>query len=287
MGKQVIIHKNNSNNFHSRLGKQVIIHKKIEEQNEKTFKKNWYDQNFKIMLNKKGDVVKEEIVTQTYFDKKSNIHLISSTYDEDYYGYRITVLDYKVNIMDTSKMQKTSPSQHLMKRSFILKTDWLTYSNGISENAYEESNNRCVYSQLEDILLRPKTGISKKRINGQKVTQESLFEYFQEIIYKYELFNKYPDFNIESGVSGELLSYLCQTIERNMYGYDANSKCFISVTEFSSKNYCPIVFYKMHEHFYLIDDATTIRSIAESNKHDAKKIISSTIIDEVDRKSVV
>ena len=36
----------------------------------------------------------------------------------------------------------------------------------------------------------------------------------------------------------------------------------------------------MHEHFYLIDDATTIRSIAESNKHDEKKIISSTIIDE-------
>ena len=47
-------------------------------------------------------------------------------------------------------------SQHLMKRSFILKTDWLTYSHGISQNSFEESNNRCVYSQLEDILLRPK-----------------------------------------------------------------------------------------------------------------------------------
>ena len=66
-----------------------------------------------------------------------------------------------------------------------------------------------------------------------------------------------------------------------MYGYDANSKCFISVTEFSSKNYSPIVFYKMHEHFYLIDDATTIRSIAESNKHEQKKVISSTITEEV------
>ena len=81
------------------------------------------------MLNKTGDVVKEDIVTQTYFDYKTNINLISSTYDEDYYGYRITVSDYKVNIMDTSKMQQTSPSQHLMKRSFILKTDWLTYSH--------------------------------------------------------------------------------------------------------------------------------------------------------------
>ena len=210
--------------------------------------------------------------------KKSDIHLIAYSHEEEVSGYT----SYKVNIMDTSKMQNTPPSQHLMKRSFILKNDWLTYSYGISKNAFEESNNdRCVYNQLENILLHPKSGISKKRINGKKVTQESLFEYFQEIIYKYELFNKYPNFTIESGVSAELLSYLCQTIEQNMYGYDANSKCFISVTKFSSKNYSPIVFYKMHEHFYLIDDATCVRSIAETNKHNAKKIISTTIIDEV------
>ena len=37
----------------------------------------------------------------------------------------------------------------------------------------------------------------------------------------------------------------------------------------------------MHEHFYLINDASTIRSIAESNKHDQKKVVSSTITEEI------
>ena len=137
--------------------------------------------------------------------------------------------------MDTSKTQNTPQSQQQI----------LYFKNKLANLfTFLESNNRCVYSQLEDILLRPKTGISKKRINGAKVTQESLFKYFQEIIYKYELFNKYPNFTIESGVSSELFAHLCQTIERNMYGYDANSKCFISVTEFHLKIIVRLFFIK-------------------------------------------
>ena len=46
-------------------------------------------------------------------------------------------------------------------------------------------------------------------------------------------------FIIESSVSAELISYLCKDIERNMYYYSANLKCFVSITEFSSKNYSP------------------------------------------------
>ena len=49
---------------------------------------------------------------------------------------------------------------------------YVQYSQGISQSAYEESDNDCcVYRQLENVLLNPKTGIAKKRINGTKVSQ--------------------------------------------------------------------------------------------------------------------
>ena len=52
----------------------------------------------------------------------------------------------------------------MMKRCFILKTGWLQYSLGISQSAYEESDNDCcVYRQSENVLLNPKTGKKKKK----------------------------------------------------------------------------------------------------------------------------
>ena len=79
LGKQVVIHKSNGNNFHHRLGREVVINKKIEEikihfqlvlQREKIFKKDWFDHDKKIITNKKGTIIQEEVITQTYFDKK-------------------------------------------------------------------------------------------------------------------------------------------------------------------------------------------------------------------------
>ena len=81
-----------------------------------------------MVTNKKGDVVFEEIVTKTYFDKKSNIRLIASTYDEDYYGYDVSVIDYTINFTDTDTMKIIPDIRHMIKRCFILKTDWLQYS---------------------------------------------------------------------------------------------------------------------------------------------------------------
>ena len=143
----------------------------------------------------------------------------------------------------------------------------------------------CVYTQLVSLFLSPKSGIAQKRIRNNKVTIHSLFAFFQEMIRYHELYIKYPNFSIKSGVSTKLIKLLCAEQGRNMYAYDANSKCFSSCCDFSSKNYCPIVFYKMHDHFYLINDSTTIRSIAESNKNqETKKIISTTIIEEIKTK---
>ena len=62
-----------------------------------------------------------------------------------------------------------------------------------------------------------------------------------------------------------------------MYAYDEDEKIFHSVTSSNSKNYCPVVFYKMNGHCYLINNKSIISSAAETNKNVATKIISITI----------
>lgn len=59
---------------------------------------------------------------------------------------------------------------------------------------------------------------------------------------------------MDSGVSAFLLSLLCKNLKRNMYAYDEDNRVFLSVTDYTSKNHSPIIFYKMHGHCYLIDD---------------------------------
>ena len=257
------------------------VHFQLVLQLEKTFKKNWYDPSVHAVTYKKDETVIEELITHTYYDKPSTAGSYAYEFNKESSGYRTCVSGYAMNVMDTGSFVGSNQSSHMMRRSFVLKTDWLKYSEGISEKAFQDNDeDMCVYNQLEEILLRPKTGIPKKYIMGKVINKHNLFLYFQYIINHHDLREKYTNFNINSGVSTEMLKFLCNELERNMYAYDANSKCFDSITHFTSKNYSPVVFYKMHEHFYLINDATTIRSIAESNKHSAKKIISTTIIDD-------
>ena len=87
---------------------------------------------------------------------------------------------------------------------------------------------------------------------------------------------------MDTGVSSELIAELCKATKRNMYAYNFCDKIFDSITYQTSKNYCPIVFYKYHGHMYLIDKPDIIRSVAESNKKTATKIVSMTTPDEKD-----
>ena len=173
---------------------------------------------------------------------------------------------------------KKPKHQIMMKKGFILKNDWLQYSQGITKDAYKETDDKCVYYQLEQFLLNPPTGNPTKFINKSKTSEEALFKYFND------LNEDEKDFNVSSGVSTEMISKLCKDIKRNMYAYDENNKCFYNVTCNDSKHYCPIVFYCMNGHFYLINDPKCMRSVAECNKPTAKKIKSSSLDNEQEEK---
>ena len=189
-----------------------------------------------------------------------------------------TVISYDVKYMDEKiKTISKSKSKQLMKRSFALKCDWLKYSNSISKMAYQNTDDKCVYYQISQFLLNPPTGNPTKFINSERTSEEALFGYFKSLIGEELEVEDYSQFNIKSGVSTEMVAKLCKDIKRNMYAYDADNKMFNSVTCNTSKNYCPIIFYKANGHMYLIDDAKTIRSVAECNKTTAKKINTSSI----------
>jgi len=188
-------------------------------------------------------------------------------------GYKKSkVKNSKIEYFNKKQMKAKPKNQIMMKEAYILKNDWLRYSQGICEKAYEETNNTCVYYQLSNFLLNCPTGRPTKFINGKRTSEEALYEFFKNCdSVKYE--NEFDKF---SGVSTMMISELCMAIKRNMYAYDEDDKVFDSVTIYDSKNYCPICFYKLNGHFYLINDPSCFKSIAESNKRE-KKVISDTI----------
>ena len=63
----------------------------------------------------------------------------------------VKLMGYKIVVMDTNVLQekyKKPRSKVMMKNAFILKNDWLSYSKGIIKEAYDDSDDKCVYYQL-------------------------------------------------------------------------------------------------------------------------------------------
>ena len=151
----------------------------------------------------------------------------------------VRLISYDIVVMDTSILQdkyKKLKSKRMKKNAFILKNDWLAYSKGIMKEAYEQTDNKCVYYQLEKFLSNPPSGNPTKFINKQRLSQEALDNYFNQAN------EEEKDFFIQSGVSTEMIAKLCKDTKRNMHAYDEDNKCFYNVLSNDSKIYCPIVF---------------------------------------------
>lgn len=253
---------------------------------EKTYTKKYYDKTDNTQHSIGESSINPVIMSPVYHDYIRNAsNIANDTYNISDSFFNSVVTNVEITIMNTDLYNGSESSTHLMTSSFILRHDWLKYSHGISEDAYVNSDDQCVYFQLLKYVThmdrsRKYTGRPNIRLNGKKLnSEEVIFDFLQNIIKKNTWSHKYPDFNIKSGVSSELIRELCKQLKRNMYAYDSESKIFDIYIEGDSKNYSPIIFYKLNGHMYLIDDKSVIRSVAESNKME-KKIISSTFHDE-------
>ena len=85
----------------------------------------------------------------------------------------------------------------------------------------------CVYYQLTKYLLEPPSGNPTKFILKRRTSEEALFKFFEQYIHEHSLYNAYPDFSMNSGVSVELIAGLCEEINRNMSAYDEDDNSSI------------------------------------------------------------
>jgi hypothetical protein len=183
-----------------------------------------------------------------------------------------TVINYRLERSLTLTIKEER--KHKMRRAFIVKNDWFRYLEGVADYAYKNNENKCVYYQLSQFLLNPPTGIPQKRIGKQKMSPEAIYDFLAE---NYGRYYDDEEFNMDSGVSTEMIERICHELKRNMYAYNAENKVFSCIKSYSSKNYCPIVFYKYAGHFYILDKPDSIRSVAESNKANSTSVISNLV----------
>ena len=180
-------------------------------------------------------------------DLNAKIDTYVKNYDMDGSEAHAHVKSHSMNVLDVSSINENarSESKQLMKASFIIKSDWLKYAQGIAKSAFIDTDGECVYYQLSKFLNNPPTGNKKEYIGhrgrNRKTDKQGLFEFFQENVSRFE----YPNFNIKSGVSTEMIMSYCIAEKRSFYAYNSDNKCFSKyITD--SKHYCPIIYYKMN-----------------------------------------
>ena len=229
----------------------------------------------------------KDIVTDPFTRPVKDILGIINKFNDDE-GYKsVKVISSKVNYLNTEKLKKERKPKikMMMKRSFVLKNDWLHYAKHIAKYAFDETDDMCVYHQLTNYLLNPPTGRPTKFIDGERTSIDAIYNFLNAHVKEDCLEEDYPDFKKNSGVSTELISILCKNIKRSLYAYDEDDKCFYSVLAANENyNYCPIVYYKLHGHMYLLNNPDAIRSVAEANKPTAKKMITSSVEELKDEK---
>ncbi len=226
-------------------------------------------------------------ITSNQTFRASNINELRNLVDQYVESYNLegseaiaTLESHSYSILDrnVSNMALTD-SRQLMRDDFIVRKDWLKYSQNIAKTAFEQSGNECGYHQLSNFLNNPPTGNKKEyighRSKGLKTDKEGLFKFFKDNIDE----DEYPNFNIKTGITAEMIEIYCRFENRSFYGFNGDDKCFTHFVG-DSKNYCPIVFYKTNGHMFLIDDPKCYKSIAQTMNVVTKHLSSRGNVDE-------
>ena len=257
----------------------------LESIHQKVYKVTIYA-NYEIKHPKKKTVVSKQEAVDTFEFKgkksqlkkiiKEKTNTIRNHHDEaNYYTNEIKVLrgfSYQKSSVHMSIVQL---SQIPMNNAFTLSRNWLKYAEGISSESYKNMNGQCVYE-----LLCSHLGDYWKTI-----TKEKLFDVFNEY-HQQNNRDTYSldidaflqsDLTMESGVTTEMIKYLCNKKKISLYAFDSKENCFECVKFPSISNYKPIIYYLIDGHMYLINDPKTIRSVSESQKAKKNVIVSSLL----------
>lgn len=137
-----------------------------------------------------------------------------------------------------------------MRKAFPFKTSFLKHFESIKPICYENHNGECVLKILQDHL---------------KVTEKFLKNIFNEASLK--LYDR--QYKKKNGITSRMIEYLCKQKNISCLGFDQNEFKFIKHVQdkHKAKKYKAIIYYCVLNHFYLIEDEDTIRSITQHFKN--------------------
>ena len=162
-----------------------------------------------------------------------------------------------------------------LERASVLSDNFVKYAGGIHVKAQQETDGKCVETQLLEFFLNPNYTDPINKIptrfgsdDLQALDAASLRTYLDSL-------PKAP--NEGEGFSTRQLAFMCADLKLNMYALDQDSKCFLKVTQFECSRiwpkgqsgnvrHHPLVFYAFNKHIYLIVHQECIKSIAETCK---------------------
>lgn len=202
------------------------------------------------------------------------------------------LLDWKYTIEQTGFLvDKYTPRKKIMmKRATVIKHDWLKYAKGIDPSSFTDMRDCCVYEQLSKLCRDPPVNKPQQKVKIEnqwfKTTPEGLYDAITCIRNLLnggnteQITNFYATIPMDAGVTSEEVYELSKYLKRSMIAYNKHTRSFLSRTQEKS-NYCPIVYYCLEEHMYLITDKDSLKSARESERQIR---FSSSIIDNAPKK---
>ena len=135
-----------------------------------------------------------------------------------------------------------------LERASVLTDNFLKHAGGVHIKARDDTDGQCVDHQLLDIFLRPGYTDPISTIPTEwrstrhvPLTPTSLTAYLDTL----------PDAK-PPGRTPPQLALMCVDLQLNMYALDADSHCFLKITQFAGRHHHALCFYAVHKHFSLI-----------------------------------
>ena len=145
-----------------------------------------------------------------------------------------------------------------LERASVLLDNFVKYAGGIHVKAQQETDGKCVETQLLEFFLNPNYTDPINKIpthfgsdDLQALDAASLRTYLDSL-------PKAPKEG--EGFSTRQLAFMCADLKLNMYALDHDSKCFLKVTQFGypvwpkgqsgNVHHHPLEFYAFNKHFY-------------------------------------
>lgn len=198
--------------------------------------------------------------------------------------YSINILGSASEIMDIWFETKPVVIEHtkatkdqfledeLMERASVLSDNFLKHAGGIHIKAKEDTEGKCVESQLLEFFLNPGYTDPITKI-PESYQAEVMTELNASTLNTY--LESLPKTKAGNGFSARQLAKMCVDLRLNMYALDHTSKTFLRINQFSltwprgqsgHTGHHPLVFYCANKHFYLITHPQSIKSIVETCK---------------------